>query len=112
MTTGVKPVLSVFSTAEELQSGSWPFGTVVQEFHTGDCCNVFHFCDVYAPIWEMASRVVGHVWAISTIPKTSRECRSNCCSSQTGQSNLARYLTAARPASSRATGSRNGEQDT
>ena len=54
MRTGVKSVLSVLSTAEELQSSSWPFGTVVQEFHTGDCCNVFHFCDVYAPIWEMA----------------------------------------------------------
>ena len=54
MTAGVRPVLSVLSTAEEMQSDAWPFGTVVQELHTGDCCNLFHFCDVYAPMWEMA----------------------------------------------------------
>ena len=43
----------VISTAEELQSGSWPFGTVVQELHTGDCCDDEHFCDLNPPMWEL-----------------------------------------------------------
>jgi hypothetical protein len=54
MTTAVKPGFVVIKTAADLRPDAWPFGTVVQEVHDGDCCDVYHFCDVYASMWHMS----------------------------------------------------------
>ncbi|ARG91431.1 hypothetical protein B1T50_04775 [Mycobacterium kansasii] len=32
----------------------WQMGSVVQEVHTGDCCEGEEFCDFYPQLWEMA----------------------------------------------------------
>lgn len=34
-------------------TADWPMGTVIQEVHTGDCCDE-KFCDFYPQLWEMA----------------------------------------------------------
>ncbi len=40
----------------ELFSPSWPMGTVIQEIHTGECCEEPN-CDFYQPLWEMGFMV-------------------------------------------------------
>lgn len=32
----------------------WQMGSVVQEVHTGDCCQDEEYCDFYPQLWEMA----------------------------------------------------------
>lgn len=41
------------TTPEQLHSPDWLMGTVIQEIHTGDCCEEPH-CDFYPPLWEFA----------------------------------------------------------
>jgi hypothetical protein len=45
--------LMVITDEELLQSNVWEMGTIVQEIHTGECCDE-KFCDFYQPLWEMA----------------------------------------------------------
>lgn len=57
MTTAAKPDFRVVTSADDLSSTSWPVGTVVQEIHTGNCCEAHEFlCDLYPPQWEKAER--------------------------------------------------------
>lgn len=49
----------IITDSTDLHSPRWEMGTVVQEIHTGECCDEPH-CDFYQPLWEMGfqSRLV------------------------------------------------------
>jgi hypothetical protein len=63
LTTAARPDFRLITSTEDLATDALPAGAVVQEIHTGNCCDAHEFmCDLFPPQWEKAA---GRGWTRS-----------------------------------------------